>query len=77
MTLPLADLPPGAPATITVMNVGQDCRRRMAGMGLRPGVGIRIIRQSPLRGPLQVRVGHTDLILRRSEAARIEVTPLS
>jgi ferrous iron transport protein A len=51
--------------------------RRMAGLGLRPGMPIRVIRRSPFRGPLQIRVGHTDMILRRADAARIEVAPES
>lgn len=77
MTFPLSDLPPGLVAKVSHLDVGQEYRRRMAGLGLRPGVTIRVIRRSPLDGPLQVRVGHTDIILRKSDAARILVEPLS
>lgn len=73
--IPLIELPPGVPATIVALHVGQEHGRRMAGLGLRPGVAVRVIRTSPLKGPMQVRAGHTDLILRRSDAARIEVSP--
>ncbi|MCU0841773.1 MAG: ferrous iron transport protein A [Thiobacillaceae bacterium] len=69
----LSEVLPGTAATIVALHVGQEYGRRMAGLGLRPGVSVRVIRISPLRGPLQVRAGHTDLILRRSDAARIEV----
>jgi ferrous iron transport protein A len=69
----LVDLKPGIPATIIALHVGLDHGRRMAGLGLRPGVPVRVVRASPLKGPLQVRAGHTDLILRRSDAAKIEI----
>lgn len=69
----LNQLAPMASAVIQALNVGQDLRRRMSGLGLRPGARVQVIRTSPLNGPIQIRVGHTDLILRRSEAARIEV----
>lgn len=76
MSLPLSELPAGNLARVLSLDVGLEYRRRMAGLGLRPGVAIRVIRRSPLKGPLQVRVGHTDLILRRSDAARILVEPM-
>lgn len=76
MPLPLSELPTGTVAKVVNLDVGQEYRRRMAGLGLRPGVAIRIIRRSPLQGPLQVRAGHTDIILRRGDAARILVEPI-
>lgn len=75
MPLTLSDLPTGMPATVLALHVGMEQGRRMAGMGLRPGIRVRVIRRSPFRGPLQIRVGHTDVILRRTDAARIEVAP--
>lgn len=75
MPLTLSDLPTGMPATVLALHVGMEQGRRMAGMGLRPGMHVRVIRRSPCRGPLQIRVGHTDMILRRADAARIEVAP--
>lgn len=75
MPLSLSDLPAGMSATVLALHVGREYARRMAGLGLRPGMPVRVIRRSPFRGPLQIRVGHTDVILRRSDAARIEVVP--
>lgn len=77
MSLPLSDLPTGLPAAVLALHVGMEHARRMAGLGLRPGMHVRVIRRSPFRGPLQVRVGQTDMILRRADAARIEVEPLT
>lgn len=76
MPLPLSELPTGTVARVVTLDVSQEYRRRMAGLGLRPGVAILVIRRSPLQGPLQVRAGHTDIILRRGDAARILVEPI-
>ena len=59
--------------TIAAIHAGQDMRRRLAGLGMRLGIRVEVIRLSPLNGPMQIRVGSTDLILRRSDAAHIEV----
>jgi ferrous iron transport protein A len=48
-------------------------RERLAALGVRPGRRVRVIRRAPGGGPLQVRVGTTDLLLRADEAARIAV----
>ncbi|MGQ9685033.1 MAG: FeoA family protein [Thiobacillaceae bacterium] len=75
MSLSLSDLPTGMPATVLALHVGKKHARRMAGMGFRPGMPVRVVRRSPFHGPLQIRVGHTDVIMRRMDAARIEVLP--
>ncbi len=69
----LSDLAPSGCATIQAIHASQDLRRRLGGLGVRLGIRVRVIRASPMNGPLQVRVGHTDLILRRSDAAHIEI----
>lgn len=75
MSYCLSDLPAGMPATVLALHVSKEQARRMAGLGLRPGMPVRVVRRMPLRGPLQIRVGHTDVVLRRSDAACIEVLP--
>ncbi len=77
MTIPLDQLHPDNVGTIETIHAGHELRRRLAGLGLRLGIKVRVIRQSPLNGPIQVRVGHTDLILRRTDAAHIEVSATS
>ena len=69
----LNQLAPEGAGTISAINAGQDMRRRLAGLGMRLGIRVKVIRLSPLNGPMQIRVGSTDLILRRSDAAHIEV----
>jgi ferrous iron transport protein A len=73
----LKDLKPEASGVIDAIHASQDLRRRLCGLGVRQGIQVRVVRQSPLNGPMQVRVGHTDLILRRTDAASIEITPVA
>ena len=44
-------------------------------LGFRAGKPLQVMRRGTLSGPLHVRLGTTDVILRRSEAAEIEVRP--
>jgi ferrous iron transport protein A len=69
----LSQLSPDNSGTIAAINAGQDMRRRLAGLGMRLGIRVKVIRLFPLNGPMQVRVGSTDLILRRCDAAHIEI----
>jgi ferrous iron transport protein A len=73
MTIPLNQLKPDTIGTIKDIQAGQELRRRLAGLGLRAGIRVSVIRQSPLNGPLQIRIGHTDLIMRSADAAHIQV----
>ncbi len=73
MSIPLNQLQPDLVGTIKSIQAGQDLRRRLAGLGLRSGIHVRVIRHSPLNGPIQIRVGNTDLIMRPADAAHIQV----
>lgn len=71
--VPLNQLKPAMRGTIQAIHASKELLRRMAGLGLKPGSTVEVIRIGPLNGPMQIRVGHTDLILRRSEAANITI----
>lgn len=77
MGIPLYQMQTTQTGVIVHINAGQELTRRMAALGLRPGRQIEIIRKAPWQGPLQIRIGHTELIIRRGEAAKIEVEPTS
>lgn len=72
----LDSLEPGQIATIQKISVDEALYQRLAALGFRVGKSIALIRRASFNGPLQVRVGNTDIILRRSEANRIKVKPL-
>ncbi len=71
--LPLSSLAPGVRATITDIHTDDALRQRLLALGFRTGKPIEIIRKASFCGPLQVRIGTTDILLRRNEAAKIEV----
>lgn len=60
-------------ATIIDLHTDDALRQRLQALGLRPGKQVEVIRRARFGGPLQVRVGATDVLLRLSEAAHIEV----
>jgi Fe2+ transport system protein FeoA len=60
-------------ATIVRVHGEFALRERFAALGVRPGRTIRVVRRLGARGPLQVRVDHTDLVLRAAEAAQIDI----
>ncbi|MDO9225469.1 MAG: FeoA family protein [Pseudomonadota bacterium] len=74
-TLALCDLAAGRCGTIVRIDAGLELGARMRALGLLPGRRVKVIRRSPFRGPIQVRAGQTDLIIRRGEAAAIMLLP--
>jgi len=60
-------------ATIQRVNLEFALRERLAALGLKPGRCVEIVRRLGTGGPLQVRVDHTDIVLRAADAACIEV----
>jgi len=69
----LDSLEPGQVATIQKVAVDEALYQRLAALGFRVGKSVAVIRRASFNGPLQVRVGNTDIILRRSEAHRIRI----
>jgi ferrous iron transport protein A len=66
-------LRPGETGTILALHASVELYRRLAALGLRVGKHVRILRRGRFAGPLHVRVGTTDLMLRASDACRIQV----
>lgn len=69
----LASLHPGDIATIASIHAEEALHLRLLALGFRTGKQIELIRKASFSGPLQVRIGTTDVMLRRSEAAKIKV----
>ena len=77
-------VPPGCPMTLDALPILQAATIdqvegeepvavRMRAMGLRAGREVMVVRRSRLGGPLQVRVGSTDLIIRPQEARLVRI----
>jgi ferrous iron transport protein A len=69
----LAALHPGDTATIVSIHAEESLHLRLLALGFRTGRQIELIRKASFSGPLQVRIGTTDVMLRRIEAAKIEI----
>jgi ferrous iron transport protein A len=69
----LAALHPGDTATIVSIHAEEALHLRLLALGFRTGKRIEMIRKASFSGPLQVRIGTTDVMLRRIEAAKIKV----
>jgi ferrous iron transport protein A len=65
----------GHRAEITGLLVDNDLFKRFAALGLRVGKSIHVLRRGALGGPLHVRVGTTEIIIRRTDARQICVQP--
>lgn len=71
---PLSQLSIGQTATISAIEAEESLFHRLAALGFRVGKTLSIIRRANFNGPIQVRLGTTDVILRNAEAARIQIT---
>ncbi len=69
----LDSLAPGTSALISSIEADESLFHRLAALGFRTGKKVELIRCASFSGPLHVRIGNTDIILRRSEASRIQV----
>lgn len=74
-TVRLSTLKPGESATIIALHTEEALYHRLAAMGFRIGKRIDLIRRAKFAGPLHVRIGTTDVMLRRSDAQHIAVNP--
>lgn len=72
--LNLTQLNIGQPATIAAIEADESLFHRLSALGFRVGKHLSIIRRANFNGPLQVRLGTTDIILRATDAVRIHIT---
>jgi len=75
-TIKLSTLSPGEAATLVAIHTEEPLHQRLLAMGFRTGKRIELIRCARFSGPLQVRIGTTDILLRRKEAEKIMVQKL-
>lgn len=57
----------------SVTGLDDDTVRRLYAMGIRPGKTATVIRKGKFNGPLHIKIGTTDLTLRRSLADHVNV----
>jgi ferrous iron transport protein A len=72
----LAQIPLGQSARVSALNLPAELTQRLAALGLRTDSDVTVLRRGWLGGPLQLRVGGTEIMLRRDAAQGIEVAPI-
>ncbi|HEY9277918.1 MAG TPA: FeoA family protein [Methylotenera sp.] len=70
---PLSQLETGQQAVISAIEADESLFHRLSALGFRVGKTLSIMRRASFNGPLQVRLGTTDVILRCNEASRIQI----
>ena len=66
----------GELGTITAIETDIELRQRLAALGLREGSAFQVLRKAGFGGPIHVRVGTTEVIMRLNEAKRIRAASL-
>ncbi|MFC9289155.1 ferrous iron transport protein A [Streptomyces sp. NPDC057052] len=70
----LADLAPGARASVTAVVDGEPTVvRRLHDLGFTPGAMVEVVRRAPLRDPVLYRVKDYEVCLRRAQAACVHI----
>ncbi|MHA1914213.1 MAG: FeoA family protein [Promethearchaeota archaeon] len=69
----LTDCEKGEIVTILKVKAGDKAKRRLANLGILPGVKILKKNSAPLKGPLELIVKGTSLVIGRGLAAKILV----
>ncbi len=69
----LSDLMPGQDAVIDCVHADEALHQRLAALGFRIGRSVKLLRRGIWSGPLHVRLGATDVMLRQTEACRISI----
>ena len=69
----LSDLAAGHSATISSLAVEPGLRHRLQALGLHRGQRVQLLRRGWWAGPLHLRVGMTELMVRRADAARVGI----
>ena len=73
----LSDLAAGHSATISSLAVEPGLRHRLQALGLHRGQRVHLLRRGWWAGPMHLRVGMTELMLRRADAARVAIDQIA
>ncbi|MGQ9872819.1 FeoA family protein [Leptodesmis sp.] len=73
----LAALKPGHTGIITSLDTSLGLHQRLLALGFRQGRQVQMLRRSWLSGPVHVRVGTTEVMMRRQDAQSIAIAPLA
>ncbi|NOT14870.1 MAG: ferrous iron transport protein A [Methylotenera sp.] len=69
----LSQLESGQSGIILAIEAEESLFHRLSALGFRVGKPLSLIRRANFNGPLHVRLGSTDIVLRIADAMRIQV----
>jgi len=69
----LSALLPGQIATVHALHVEPNFQFRLNALGFRIDKPVELIRIAPFNGPLHLKLGNTEVMLRQQDANNIEV----
>lgn len=69
----LSQLGIGQQAVISAIEAEESLFHRLSALGFRVGKKLHVMRRANFNGPLHVRLGTTDIILRQNEASHIRI----
>lgn len=72
----LTTLKPGHIAVIASLDTSPGLHQRLLALGFRQGRQVTMLRQSWFSGPVHVRLGTTEVMMRRRDAQNIKIAPL-
>jgi ferrous iron transport protein A len=64
---------PGSTCRIRRLNGCGPIRQRLLDLGIRPDREVTVVRAAPLLDPIELKVGDSYIVLRRHEAAQVEI----
>ncbi|MEZ0210794.1 MAG: ferrous iron transport protein A [Methylophilus sp.] len=67
-------LKPGESALIEGIQAEQALVQRLHALGFRPGKQVQVVRQAAFNGPLHIRIGSTDVVIRLQDAQAIHLS---
>ncbi len=71
----LDQVKPGGKCRIKSLSVRDRLSQRLLDMGVYPGLSVKVIRNAPLRDPMEIELSGYCVSLRHDEARFIEVDP--
>ncbi len=69
----LSSLAAGQTATVRALHADSGFQFRLNALGFRIGKPIQVVRTAPFNGPLHLKLGNTEVMLRQQDADNIEV----
>ena len=71
--LTLYDLNINTSAIIASLDSSSQVRHRLCELGLLPGSSVRLVSKTPFGGPIQIKLNHSYLAIRKEDAILIKV----